>query len=158
MALPVLALGTVLPTKAMVSAIMTEAPRPCTARAATSSHRVGARAHRMEAMANSAMPASSRRRRPSMSPRRPTLTIRAVMASRYASTIHCTSWNGACRALAMSGKPTLAMLVPSAGSSIARDRLASAPRTGIVALPVWVACWSGGTGFDGGCMAWWILE
>ncbi|MNT91135.1 hypothetical protein D3C72_2321840 [compost metagenome] len=82
MALPVCALGTMLPTKAMVSAIMTEAPRPCRARAATSSHKVGASAHRMEATANRAMPASSRRRRPIMSPRRPTLTISAVMASR----------------------------------------------------------------------------
>ena len=48
-ALPVLAFGTVSPTKAMVSAIMTAAPRPCTARAAISSQSVGATPHSTEA-------------------------------------------------------------------------------------------------------------
>ena len=45
MALPVFAFGTVSPTKAMVSAIMMAAPRPCAARAAISSQSVGATPH-----------------------------------------------------------------------------------------------------------------
>ena len=45
MALPVCAFGTVSPTNAMVSAIMIAAPRPCAARAAISSHSVGATPH-----------------------------------------------------------------------------------------------------------------
>ena len=52
MALPVLAFGTVSPTNAMVSAIMTAAPRPCAARAAISSQSVGATPHRTEATVN----------------------------------------------------------------------------------------------------------
>ena len=82
MALPVLSLGTVSPTNAMVRAIMIAAPSPCTARAAISSQSVGATPHRTEAAVNRTMPASSSRRRPMMSPSRPTLTIRVVMASR----------------------------------------------------------------------------
>ena len=45
MALPVRSFGTVSPTKAMASAIMTAAPRPCAARAAISSQSVGATPH-----------------------------------------------------------------------------------------------------------------
>ena len=82
MALPVLAFGTVSPTKAMVSAIMTAAPRPCAARAAISSQSVGATPHRTEATVNRTIPASSSRRRPVRSPSRPALTIRVVMARR----------------------------------------------------------------------------
>ena len=82
MALPVLAFGTVSPTKAMVRAIMMAAPRPCTARAAISSQSAGAAPHRAEATVNRTIPASSSRRRPMMSPSRPTLTISVVMASR----------------------------------------------------------------------------
>ena len=82
MALPVFAFGTVSPTNAMVSAIMTAAPRPCTARAAISSQSVGATPHSTEATVNRAIPASSSRRRPMMSPSRPTLTISVVMARR----------------------------------------------------------------------------
>ena len=82
MALPVRALGTVAPTIAMASAIMMAAPKPCAARAAISSPSVGAIAHRTEATVNKATPISSSRRRPTRSPRRPTLTISVVMASR----------------------------------------------------------------------------
>lgn len=82
MALPVLSFGTVSPTNAMVSAIMTAAPRPCAARAAISIESVGAMPHRTEAAVNSKIPANSSRRRPVMSPSRPTLTIRVVMARR----------------------------------------------------------------------------
>ena len=82
MALPVFAFGTVSPTNAMVSAIMMAAPRPCAARAAISSQSVGATPHRTEATVNRKIPASSSRRRPVMSPSRPTLTIRVVMARR----------------------------------------------------------------------------
>ena len=81
-ALPVLAFGTISPTNAMLSAIMMAAPRPCTARAAISSHSVGATPHRTEASVNRAMPMSSSRRRPAMSPSRPTLTMSVVMARR----------------------------------------------------------------------------
>ncbi len=82
MALPVFAFGTVSPTKAMVSAIMMAAPRPCAARAAISSQNVGATPLKAEATVNRNMPASSIRRRPVMSLSRPTLTIRLVMARR----------------------------------------------------------------------------
>ena len=82
MALPVLAFGTVSPTKAMVRAIMMAAPRPCTARAAISSQSVGAAPQMSEATVNRTIPANSSRRRPIMSPSRPTLTIRVVIASR----------------------------------------------------------------------------
>ena len=71
-----------LADKAMPIAIMTAAPAPCAARAAISSHSVGAMPHRTEATVNRTRPASSSRRRPTMSPSRPTLTIRVVMASR----------------------------------------------------------------------------
>jgi hypothetical protein len=82
MALPVLALGTVSPTKAIVRTIMMAAPRPCAARAATSSHSVGAAPHQTEATVNRKRPARSSRLRPAMSPSRPTPTITVVMASR----------------------------------------------------------------------------
>ncbi|MOA19801.1 hypothetical protein D3C78_1402060 [compost metagenome] len=82
MALPVLPLATVSPTKARVSAIMTAAPRPCSVLAAISRPRLGARPHSAEANVNRAIPDNSRRRRPTRSPRRPTLTIEVVMASR----------------------------------------------------------------------------
>ena len=49
MALPVLAFGTASPTNAMVSAIMTAAPRPCAARAAINSQSPDATPHRPEA-------------------------------------------------------------------------------------------------------------
>ncbi|MCY1532382.1 hypothetical protein D9M68_676560 [compost metagenome] len=82
MALPVFAFATVSPTNAMVRAIIMAAPRPCSARAAISSHSVGAKPHKAEASVNKKIPASSSRRRPMMSPSRPTLTIRVVMARR----------------------------------------------------------------------------
>ena len=82
MALPVFAFGTVSPTKATVRAIMMAAPRPWAARAAISIRSVGARPHRSEATVNKTTPASSSRRRPMMSPSRPTLTISVVIASR----------------------------------------------------------------------------
>ncbi|MCY1300675.1 hypothetical protein D9M70_502520 [compost metagenome] len=82
MALPVLAFGTASPTKAIVSAIMTAAPIPCTARAAISSAKLGVRPQTTEAVVKSAMPAISSRRRPTISPSRPTLTISVVIASR----------------------------------------------------------------------------
>jgi hypothetical protein len=82
MALPVLAFGTVSPTKAMVRAIMTAAPIPCAARVAISSQSVGATPQRADATVNRTIPANSSRRRPVMSPSRPTLTIRVVMARR----------------------------------------------------------------------------
>ncbi|MNI39461.1 hypothetical protein D3C73_936430 [compost metagenome] len=81
-ALPSFALGTASLTSAMVNAIMMAAPMPCNALAAISNHRLAARAHRNEATVNTAMPISSNRRRPMMSPSRPTLTISAVIASR----------------------------------------------------------------------------
>ena len=80
MALPVLSFGTVSPTNAMVCAIMMAAPKPCIARAAISSQSVGAMPHRTEANVNRNIPVSSSRRRPVMSPSRPALTIRVVMA------------------------------------------------------------------------------
>ena len=82
MALPILAFGTVSPTKAMLRAIMTAAPRPCAARAAISNESVGAAPLAPEAAVNNTIPASSSRRRPVMSPSRPTLTIKVVMARR----------------------------------------------------------------------------
>ena len=82
MALPVFAFGTVSPTNAIVSAIMVAAPTPCTARAAISSQSVGATPHRPDATVNRTIPANSSRRRPMMSPRRPTLTISVVIARR----------------------------------------------------------------------------
>ena len=107
---------------------MMAAPRPCAARAATSSGSVGATPHSSDATVNRPMPASSSRRRPMISPSRPTLTISVVMASRYASTIHCTAWNEAPNAWASAGSPALAMLVSSEGISMVRQRLASAQR------------------------------
>ena len=82
MALPVLSWGTVCATKAIVSTIITAAPSPCSARAAISSPSVGAMPHNTDASVNSAIPASSSRRRPTMSPSRPALTTRVVVASR----------------------------------------------------------------------------
>ena len=82
MALPVRSFATVSPTSAMARAIMIAAPRPCAARAATSSQSEGVAPHSAEAAVNRASPASSSRRRPRMSPSRPTLTISAVMARR----------------------------------------------------------------------------
>ena len=82
MALPVRAWGTVSPTSATASAIMMAAPSPCATRAAISSHSVGATPPRTEAAVNSRSPASSSRRRPTMSPSLPTLTINVVMARR----------------------------------------------------------------------------
>ncbi len=75
MALPVLSCGTVSPTNARVRAIMIAAPRPCAARAAISSQRAGAAPHSTEATANRPNPARSNRRRPMVSPSRPTPTI-----------------------------------------------------------------------------------
>ena len=66
-----------------------------------------------------------------MSPRRPTLTIRVVMARRYARTIHCTSWKRAVNAWASVGKATFAMLVSSEGISMDSERLAIARRIGV---------------------------
>ena len=82
MALPVFSFGTVSLTNAMVRAIMMAAPRPCAARAAMRNQSVGATPHSTEATVNRKIPASSNRRRPVMSPNRPTLTIRVVMARR----------------------------------------------------------------------------
>ena len=61
---------------------MTAAPTPCAARAVISSQSVGATPHRSEAAVNRQMPPMSNRRRPMTSPRRPTLTISVVIASR----------------------------------------------------------------------------
>jgi hypothetical protein len=66
----------------MLSASMTAAARPCAARAATSSPSPGAAPHRPEASVNSKTPPISKRRRPTMSPSRPTLTISVVLAKR----------------------------------------------------------------------------
>jgi hypothetical protein len=82
MALPILSFATVSPTKAMARAIMMAAPSPCSARAAMSSQSVGAAPQRSDAVVNRTIPARSNRLRPMMSPSRPTLTIRVVMASR----------------------------------------------------------------------------
>ncbi|MNP23603.1 hypothetical protein D3C76_1163200 [compost metagenome] len=82
MALPVFSLGTVSPTRARLSASMIAAPNPCRARAPISHAREGDRPHKAEASVNTLIPTNSRRRRPMRSPRRPTLTIRLVMASR----------------------------------------------------------------------------
>jgi hypothetical protein len=79
MARPVLALGTTSATRARLSAIISAAPRPCAARAATSQPSVGARPQSSEAAVYKAMPASSSRRRPNRSPSRPTPTIRVVI-------------------------------------------------------------------------------
>ncbi len=79
---PVLSFGTVSPTNAMVRAIMTAAPSPCAALAPISSQSVGATPHSTEATVNREIPASSSRRRPVMSPSRPTLTIEVVIARR----------------------------------------------------------------------------
>jgi len=90
-ALPVFDFGTVSPTRATVSAIMIAAPRPCAAREAMRNQSVGAMPHRSDATVNSAIPARNNRRRPTMSPSRPTLTISVVMVRRHASTVHWTA-------------------------------------------------------------------
>jgi hypothetical protein len=82
MALPVFSFGMVSPTSAMASAIMIAAPIPCAARAAMMSHSVGAMPLKADAAVNRAIPAMSSRRRPTISPSRPTLTISVVMARR----------------------------------------------------------------------------
>ncbi|MNT13751.1 hypothetical protein D3C72_1487320 [compost metagenome] len=82
MALPARFFGTASPANAMVSAISTAAPSPCTARAATRTQRPGAAPHRTDAAVNSASPASIRRRRPIRSPSRPAPTTAVVIASR----------------------------------------------------------------------------
>jgi len=51
-----------------------------------------------------------------------------VIASRYASTTHCTAWKDASNACVRLGRPTLAMLVPSEASSMDSDRLMRLPR------------------------------
>jgi hypothetical protein len=66
----------------MLSAIMIAAPQPCAARAASSCPSVEATPQSSEATLNRTMPASSNRRRPRMSPIRPTPTIRVVIARR----------------------------------------------------------------------------
>ena len=81
-ALPVFSFGTVSATKAIVSAIMIAAPSPCTARAAINIQSADAAPHTIEATVNRRSPASISRRRPTMSPSRPTLTISVVMASK----------------------------------------------------------------------------
>jgi hypothetical protein len=128
-AAPVLSFATVSPTNAIVSASMTAAPRPCSARAATSIQSVGARPHRAEAAVNTMMPALSSLLRPATSPSRPTLTTSVVVAMRYARTTHWTAWNGAWNALASDGSATLAMLVPRDDRSIDSERLAIAHRS-----------------------------
>ena len=152
MARPVSAFGTVSPTSATVRAIRMAAPRPCAARAATSSQSVGARPHRAEASVNREAPASISRRRPVRSPRRPTLTIEVVTARRYARTIHWTSWKEALNVRARVGKATLAMLVPSEDSSMESERLASAhdPEAAFSPSPAIDSTWAAGTGFDMG--------
>ncbi|MNG08255.1 hypothetical protein D3C84_916010 [compost metagenome] len=82
MALPVLSWATVSPTSARVNVIMMAAPRPCSARPATSSQSEGARPHTADAKVNRAIPVNSNLRRPIRSPKRPTLTISVVIASR----------------------------------------------------------------------------
>ena len=69
-------------TPAMLSAIMHAAPSPCSARAAISIGKLGAAAHSAEPTLNTAMPAKSKRRRPRLSLKRPTLTLSAVRVSR----------------------------------------------------------------------------
>ncbi|CUI38591.1 Uncharacterised protein [Achromobacter ruhlandii] len=82
MALPALSLGSRSPTNAIVSAIITAAPMPCATRAATNCPSVAARPQAADASVNTAMPASSKRRRPAMSPSRPAPTTHEVIASR----------------------------------------------------------------------------
>ena len=127
---PVRFFGTISPTKAMVRAIITAAPSPCTARAAISNASVGATAPRADPTVNTRIPASSNRRRPTMSPSRPTLTTSVVMVSRYARTTHCTCWNGAPNTFARVGRAILTILMPRDDSSMDRDRAARAQRTG----------------------------
>jgi hypothetical protein len=123
--LPVFSLGTATLANAIVSAIMMAAPTPCTARAAINPPSHGDTPHNSDPAVNRPMPSSISRRRPITSPKRPALTITVVMASRYASTTHCTEAKPASKVCASVGNATFAMLVPSAGNSIAKDRLAN---------------------------------
>ncbi|MNL82029.1 hypothetical protein D3C87_2092970 [compost metagenome] len=82
MALPVRLCGTTSRTIAVVRAIITAAPSPCRKRAATSAHRLGARAQLTEATAKMAMPTSNKRVRPNTSLSLPALTISVVSANR----------------------------------------------------------------------------
>lgn len=107
---------------------MIAAPSPCSARAATSIQSEVASPQSTEATVNRQSPPSSNRRRPVRSPSRPTLTINVVLASRYASTTHCTSGKTASNSFTRVGRATLAMLVPSDARSRDSARLASAQR------------------------------
>ncbi|MNT67338.1 hypothetical protein D3C72_2054700 [compost metagenome] len=82
MALPARSFGAASAAKAMVNAIITAAPSPCAARAATRIQRPGAAPHTAQATVNSARPASISRRRPIRSPSLPALTTVVVMASK----------------------------------------------------------------------------
>ncbi|CRM01738.1 hypothetical protein [Pseudomonas sp. 31 E 6] len=79
---PVRSLVTVSPTMPRAIAIMLAAPSPCRTRAAINAFSDGATAHTPQAKVNNSNPPSSRRRRPRRSPRRPALTMTAVIASR----------------------------------------------------------------------------
>ena len=79
---PIFSVPSASPASAMVIDIMTAPPSPCARRAASSSHSCGANAQANEAAVNSAMPASSRRRRLRLSPKRPMPMMQVVTASK----------------------------------------------------------------------------
>ena len=117
-ALPVLLFGTVSPTDAIASAIITAAPRPCAVLAAMSDHSVGAKPQRTEA---SGEQGDADEQQPSA-------------AYQIAEASHADDQGGdgqeigqhdpldllegSANACAIVGKPTLAMLVPSDDSSM----------------------------------------
>ncbi|MNI57071.1 hypothetical protein D3C73_1121110 [compost metagenome] len=89
--LPVFSLGTASLANAIVNAIMTAAPKPWTARAPIKPIKPPSQGDAplsADPTVNRTMPTSIRRRRPIKSPKRPTLTISVVMASKYANTTH----------------------------------------------------------------------
>lgn len=82
--------------KALVSTLtdtgkISAAPRPCTARSAITAPADGATAHNAEATPNIAMPTSSMRLRPKMSPILPAGTMNAPSVSMYTLMTHCRS-------------------------------------------------------------------
>jgi len=99
--------GNDAPMMARLPGVSRAAPTPWKARAPISASILGARPHRTEAIANTMVPSTKMRRRPSRSPKDPPTSRRDAKTSAYASKTHCTAVTFALSSRWSTGSATL---------------------------------------------------
>ncbi len=112
------------------------APAPCTARAAISAPREGARPQAIEATVNQTSPTTNVFRRPSPSPRDPPSSSSEVSVSRNASIVHCSPAMPACSSRPRTGSATLITVESRNAMPEPRTVASSTPRPRAVRRPM----------------------